>query len=424
MDWGPFFQDVELPPVYRVRRRRVGPPPVDVPAEVDWLFRDTSCAKAVRPGMRVAVAVGSRGVSNLATAVRALVRNLRAAGAAPFIVPAMGSHGAATAQGQATVLGSLGVDEEGVGAPVVSTLETVRLGYSPSGVPVFFDAAAAGADGLVAINRIKPHTGFVGPVESGLCKMLAIGLGNQTGAGVLHAQGMAAFPRLIPEIGSWVARRKNLLFGVGLVEDHHHATVRVAFLGPEDLVEAEAELLEQARGLMSRIPVSHLHVLVVREIGKDISGEGMDPNVIGRYVTSTATPALDVQKIVVLDLSPGTGANANGIGLADITTRRLAQKTDYVPMYVNALTARYCEHVKMPLTMDRDDFAIKAAVRSLWGVSRPQDVKLAVIKNTLELDELWVSQAVLAELEGHADIRVEGEPFPLPFAENGDLLHA
>lgn len=423
-EWDRFLADVELPEVHPVRQRPDAPPPIDVGLEIDRLVGDwaNSARCSLRSGMRVAVAVGSRGVANIAIAVGAVVRNLVRLGVEPSVVPAMGSHGASTAAGQAAVLASMGVDEAGVGASVVSTLDTVSIGSSPSGVPVFFDAAAAEADALVAINRIKPHTGFVGRVESGVCKMLAVGLGNQKGAATLHGRGMAVFPELIPEVGSYVARTRNLVFGIGLVENQHHQTSRVAILHPDRLVEEESVLLSEARRLVNHIPASHLHVLVVREIGKDISGEGMDPNVIGRYVTSAAKPVIDIQKIVVLGLSPGTGANANGIGLADITVRRVADQTDYLPMYINAITARHCEHVRMPLTLDTDENAIKAAAKSLWGVSgQASVVKLAVIKNTLDLSEMLFSSAALTELEGRTGVEV-GEPRPLMFAEDGSLL--
>ena len=421
MDWKRFLEDVELPPMYRLRQVFPSPAPVDVRAEIDGAFKDWAIAGAVRPGMRVAVAVGSRGVANLAAAVKGIVHNLQVLGAAPFIVPAMGSHGASTAEGQTAVLAGMGIDERRMGVPVTSTLDTIDIGPSPSGHPVFFDAAAADADAIVVVNRIKPHTAFQGPVESGICKMLAIGLGNQRGAGALHSLGMGAFREMIPEVGEYVARERHLLFAVGLLENHLHQTVRVAFLRPDGLADAEAGLLSQARAMMGRIPVPHLHILVVREIGKDISGEGMDPNIIGRYVTSPATATIEIQKIVVLGLSPGTGRNANGIGLADITTRRVADKTDYVPMYINALTARYCDHVKMPLTMDTDEDAMKAAVKSLWGLSGAERVKMAIIRNTLELDDMLISAALLPEVAGTPGVQVTEGPLVLRFDDEGRL---
>ncbi|MCL4466039.1 MAG: DUF362 domain-containing protein [Chloroflexi bacterium] len=421
MDWDRFLADVELPRMYRVRQNFPSRAAVDVRAEIDAGFANPAIARCVRPEMRVAIAVGSRGVANLATAVRGVVDNLRAAGAVPFIVPAMGSHGAATAAGQTAVLASLGVDEARMGAPVVSSLDTMDIGPSPSGWPVHCDAVAAHADALIAINRIKPHTGFQGRCESGLCKLLSIGLGNETGAGAAHAFGMDAFADLIPDVGSYVARKLHLIVGVGLVENYLHQTVRVAFVQPEELVEREAHLLQEARALMGRILLPKLHVLVVREIGKDVSGEGMDPNVTGRYVTSRAVPQISIQKIVVLDLSPGTGRNANGIGLADITTRRLAELADYAPMYVNALTARYCEHVKMPLTMETERDAIKAAVRSLWGLAQPEDIELAVVKNTLELNEILISNALLPEAASQPRMCVTEGPFELRFDAEGRL---
>lgn len=347
---------------------------------------------------RIAVAVGSRGIDSLPLLVSTTVEALRARGALPFIVPAMGSHGAATAEGQAAVLARLGVSEATCGAEVVSTLETVTLGQTPSGLAVHLDAAAAAADGIVLLNRVKPHTSFSGRYESGLVKQLVVGLGNHAGAAEAHRRGVPGLAAAISEIGAFALIRAPILCGVALVEDGYGAPAALEAIPAGRLLQREPELLDLAKELLPRLPFDDLDVLIVEQIGKDISGTGMDPNVIGRRripgVPEPATPRIET--IVVLDLSEATHGQGLGIGLADITTARAVEKLDPAAMYTNALTTGILSRVMIPLTCPDEATAIETALGLVRG-KPPEAVRVARIRDTKHLESIAVSPALLDE---------------------------
>ncbi|MCC7493706.1 MAG: DUF2088 domain-containing protein [Fimbriimonadaceae bacterium] len=349
-------------------------------------------------GRRVAIAVGSRGIGCLPLLVRGVVAAVRQRGGEPWIVPAMGSHGAATAEGQAAVLARLGVTEQTVGAPVRATMETVQLGTTASGVPVHCDAHAAAADGLVLINRIKPHTSFQGHFESGLLKLLAVGLGNHAGAAAVHRPAVAAWGATIAEVGQVALARLPVLLGVALVEDAYHAPALLEALSPPQILEREPQLLDRARELLPRLPFEELDVLVVDELGKDVSGTGLDPNVIGRLgIRGVADPGRpQIRVIVVLDLTAATGGNGLGIGLADLTTAALVRKLDQTAMAANALTTGLPGRVSVPLTCPDAASAVDTAI-DLIRDKPAAAVRLAWIRNTRDLAELRVSAALVAE---------------------------
>ncbi len=373
------------------------------------------------PAGPVAIGVGSRGVAGIGPIVAALVAVLRESGAEPFVVPAMGSHGASTAEGQAQVLAHLGVSEETVGCPVRATMETVRIGETPSGVAVYMDKNAYGADAVVVVNRIKPHTAFRGTVESGPTKMLAIGLGKQRGAHSIHSAGWGNIHRTIPDAARVAVGTGKVAFGLAVLENSDEEPYRVVAIPAEDLEGSEAPLLEDAKRKLARLPFDELDVLVIDEIGKNVSGDGADPNVTGRYPTPYPKDGPKVARMVYLDLTEEAGGNANGAGMADVVTARLEAKIHRASTYMNALTSTTPAPVKLPMVMPTDRLAISAALQMLEGVP-PENARLVRIKNTLKLQRMHVSEALLPEVERRERLRIIGGPRPMRFGEDGSLL--
>ncbi|CAA9426917.1 MAG: Iron-sulfur cluster-binding protein [uncultured Rubrobacteraceae bacterium] len=373
------------------------------------------------PSGSVAIGVGSRGVGGIGPVVKALVGSLKEAGAEPFVVPAMGSHGASTAEGQALVLEHLGVGEEEIGCPIRATMESILLGETSSGVDVFMDKNAYEADAVIVVNRVKPHTAFRGTVESGPTKMLAIGLGKQKGAHSVHSAGWADIHRTIPEAARVVVESGKAAFGLAVLENAWEKPYKVVAIPAGELEETEAPLLEEAKQNLLRLPFDAIDVLVVDEIGKNISGDGADPNVTGRYPTHYATGGPEVERMVFLDLTEETGGNANGVGIADVVTECLASKMDRPATYLNALTSTTPQPVKLPMVMPTDRLAIAAALEMCAGVSQ-RDARLVRIKNTLKLRRMHISEALLPEVEEDGRLRVVEEPAPMRFGENGSLI--
>jgi hypothetical protein len=371
------------------------------------------------PSGSVAVGVGSRGVGGIAEVVGALVGALKENGAEPFVVPAMGSHGASTAEGQAEVLRHLGVDEEAVGCPIRATMETVKVGETPSGVAVYKDAYEA--DGVIVVNRIKPHTAFRGTVESGPTKMLAIGLGKQRGAHSVHSAGWDAIHETIPQAARVAVGTGRVAFGLAVLENADEEPYRVAVIPAGGLEEAEAPLLEEAKKNLLRLPFDEMDVLVVDEIGKNISGDGADPNVTGRYATTAASGGPKIERVVFLGLTEETGGNANGLGAADVVTERLASAMDRPSTYMNALTSTTPAPVKTPMVMPTDRMALAAALTMCAGVS-PTGARIVRVRNTLKLRRMWVSEAMLPTVEKDENLRVVEGPRPMDFGEDGSLV--
>ena len=363
---------------------------------------------ALPTGASVAVAVGSRGVSPVVQVVQTLVRGLREAGLCPFVVPAMGSHGGGTAEGQASVLADYGVHEQSVGAPVRATMDTRVLGKTVSGITVHLDAEAAAADGVIVIGRVKPHTGFRGPIESGLCKMSVIGLGNRRGAESLHAHPLATG---IPEAAALTVISGHLLCGVALVENAFDRPARAEVVPPEAFHATDESLLKLARELMPRLPLDKLDGLLIDRMGKNISGSGMDPNVVGmwrRLGELDRNP--DFGWLAVLGLTPESHGNAVGIGLADLCSRKLADAIDHEALAMNTLTAMALHAAKVPLTLPTDR-ACYETVLHLATRSTSKALRIGRIRNTLELETFWVSEAVLDDLPGTSEVVESATPF-------------
>lgn len=377
--------------------------------------------RTITKGMKIAVAVGSRGITNLPLCVRSIVAMLKKAGAEPFIVPSMGSHGGATAEGQKNMLVGMGITEEYVGAPIRATMETVELGRTQSGLPVVMDRYASEADGIVIVNRIKPHVAFRGPYESGLMKMITIGLGKQRGADYCHNLGFGHMAVQIPEIAKVAIARKNFLFAVGMVENACHQTHTLVVLNKNEIENREPALQELAKKLAPRLWFDQLDVLIMDEIGKDISGTGFDTGVVGRYHTPYISGGPSITKIGALDLTERSHGNANGIGIVDFTTQRLFSKFRPDQTYPNALTSTVPLSVKMPMVLKNDLQVIQAAIKTCNIVDRTQ-VRLVRIKNTLSLEEIEVSENLRDEVLKCPNLQILSEPYRWTFHDDGELL--
>ncbi|HEY3083221.1 MAG TPA: lactate racemase domain-containing protein [Chloroflexota bacterium] len=381
-------------------------------------LRALRLAERLRPRAPVALGVGSRGVSPLGEVVGAILDELRAAGLAPFVVPAMGSHGGGTAEGQRAVLAGYGISEERLGVPIRSSMATVVVGRTQAGLPVHMDAEAAGADGIVVLGRVKPHTGFHADIESGLCKMLAVGLGKADGARAIHAAGLA---EAIPAAARVALDAAPVVAGVALVENAYDRPCRVEVVGPEGFHATDRELLVEARRRFPRVPLDAADLVIVDEMGKNISGTGMDPNVIGMWRRFGGERRPNFGRVAVLGLCPESHGNANGLGLADFTTRRLVDAVDWRETYLNALTALDPAIAKTPVTLETDRACIDTALDVL-GRATGRAPTVVRIKNTLELAELCVSEPLVASLPRDGSVEVAGPPEPLRFSAEGRLL--
>ena len=413
-----------LPKMARIQQRFEAPVLTDLPAAIHAELERINASAIVKPGETVAVTAGSRGVANVATAVKATIDYLKALGARPFVVPAMGSHGGATSEGQRSVLEHYGITEETVGAPVKATMDVVELGKTADGLPVFFDQYAAEADHVVPLNRIKAHTDFNGSIESGLMKMMVIGLGKQQGANFYHrAFFQYSFEHVIRAVGGFILDTGKIAFGLGLIENAHEDTAKAVAMPAAQLLQTERELLVEAKALMGRLPFDELDLLIVDWTGKNISGTGMDTNVIGRMMQNfepePAKPA--ILRIFVRDITEESDGNATGIGLADFTTTRLVDKIDRHSTYMNGITALGPQKSKIPFYYDTDREAIEVALDTI-GLTEPEDARVIRIESTLRLTEFDISEVLLEDAKLHSRLDVIDETKPLAFDAAGNLL--
>ena len=413
---------MEFPKVVRVRQKFPRPHVENVKSTLREQLGRGEISSTIKPGMSVALTAGSRGVARIDTILRSLVEILREMGAEPFIVPSMGSHGGATAEGQVEILESLGVTEEFCGAPIRSSMQVVELGETERGVPVYMDRIASEADGVVLLNRVKAHTDFRSSIESGLMKMASIGLGKHEQALALHGYGVTGIRDYMVEVGDMVLESGHILFGVATVENAYDEPAILEAIPAGKIHEREEELLAEYMGMMPALPVSDIDVLYVDSLGKNYSGTGMDTNVIGRFrilgVDEPETPA--VKYIIVGDVSEESHGNALGIGLADLTTRRVADRVERKAMNANVITSTFIERAKVPMVLASDEEAIETAVRCNWGVP-PEQTRFVRIPNTLHLEYLYVSESMVEEVLQGAETEVAGDPEDLRFDPEGYL---
>lgn len=414
-------KDIPIPKMVRIRQKFDATQLEDPLGELQKQLQNHPKYQGVQPGEKVAVAVGSRGISRIDEITKTTIDALKAKGAEPFIVPCMGSHGGATAEGQAKVLEHLGISEETMGVPVRSSMEVVLLDRLPNGLPVYCDKIAAEeADAIVVINRVKPHTAFRGEIESGLMKMISIGLGKQKGAEACHQLGFKYMAENVPAMAKRMMAKLPIIFGVAIVENAYDKIFHIEVIGPEEMEEREKALLVEAKNRMPKLLFDQIDVLVIDYIGKNISGDGFDPNVVGRYPTPYAYGGPEVTKIAVLDLTEESKGNANGVGTADFTTQRLVDKTDWPGTYANGLTSTVVSPTKQATTLANDRDCIKAAIKTC-NILDYTKCRLVRIRDTLHLGEIEISVNMLEEAKQHPQIEIISEPYEWEFDEEGYL---
>ncbi len=414
-----------FPQVFRVRQTFERPRVDDVSGTVATELAALRLERTIRPGQSAAITVGSRGIANIHLIVKAIVDHLTRLGAKPFIVPAMGSHGGGTAEGQRDIVERYGITEDFVGCPIRATMETVIVCRTREGIPVHFDRCAYEADHVVVCGRVKPHTNFVGEIESGLMKMMLIGLGKHEGAKIYHRAILDySFDQIIRSVAADVLARCRIVAGVAIVENGYDETAKIAAVAPSEFVEREKELLVLAKRWMPKLPFDTADVLVIDEIGKNISGSGMDTNVVGRKFLDHRAADDEwpkVKRIIIRDLSEPTHGNAAGIGMAEFCTTRVVEKTDWRITRINCLTGGHPTGAMTPVFYDADREVLAAALSTI-GLTEPAQARLLWIRNTLELAEVECSAAYLDEARGRDDLEILTDPRDLPLDDAGNLL--
>jgi hypothetical protein len=415
---------VNIPDLTLIRQIAKQPVAADVAGEVKRQWLNSNLAKRIKKGDRIAVGCGSRGIANIAVIVRSTLDALKELGAKPFVVAAMGSHGGANAIGQRELLASYRISEADLGVPVKTDMDSRQIGINSWGEPVWWDCNALAADGVVTVSRIKPHTDYRGNFESGIAKMCVIGLGKREGAAQHHRWGWKGLQQMLPESFKTILDKTRFLGGLGIVENANEETALLQVLDRDEILQREPILLEKSRGLMGRLPFDELDVLVIGEIGKNYSGAGIDPNVVGRLLIEAA-PELETNKpkitrMCCLDLSPESHGNGTGVGIADLTTERLLRSIDQVPFRMNNLTACFLWRSKLPFAFPTDRECITTAVQTCWQPI-PEKLKFAIIPNTLEVAELWVSAPLVDQARKNANLEVVGAARPIPFDAVGNL---
>ena len=413
---------LDLPPFTLIRQVQKQPAIADLAREVRQQWTQSKLASRLKPGQRVAVAVGSRGITNVALIVRTTLEILREWKTEPFVVAAMGSHGGGTAEGQRDLLAEYGVSQAALGVPVKTDMTTVRLGVNSWGEPVFWDKNALEADAVITISRVKAHTDFRSRYESGIVKMLGIGLGKRDGAAQHHRWGVRGLAEMLPETVKVILEKTKFLAGLAILENANEQTAAVHAIDRENLFAEEPALLDQAKSIMGRIPFRELDLLVIGEIGKNYSGAGIDPNVVGRLLIEGEPEAYDpkIIRICALDLSPESHGNGTGVGIADLTTDRLLAAIDPVPFRMNNLTACFLWRSKLPIAFATDRECIESGVATCWQPDRSK-LKMAIIPNSLEVANLWVSPVLAEQAKANRDLAIQGEQRELPFDAKGNL---
>lgn len=412
------------PQIFRVHQTFDRPRVSDVPNEVAAQLARLQLGGKIQPGQRVAISAGSRGIANIHLIIKAICDHVRSLGAQPFIVPAMGSHGGGTAEGQRKVIEGYGITEAFCGCPILASMETVIVCQAAEGFPVHFDKHAFGADHVIVCGRIKPHTGFVGEIESGLMKMMLIGLGKHEGAKIYHRAIMNySFGQILRSVAREVLARCRIVAGVAIVENAYDETAQITAVHPHEFEKREPELLKLAREWLPRLPFKTADILLIDEIGKNISGTGMDTNVIGRkYNDHVAWPDEypKIKRVAVRGLTHETHGNATGIGISEFCRSRVVREMDQKITRINCLTGGHPTAAMLPLDYETDREMLDAMLPTI-GLTLPEEAKLMWIKNTLQVAELECSIAYLDEAKQRTDLQIVVPPRPLPFDSAGNL---
>lgn len=413
------LKDVRLPKVYKVKQKFEKEKIDDVRG--DLIKKLNAKSWDIKKNQKIAITAGSRGISHYELLLKTIVDFVKSKGAIPFIVPAMGSHGGASAYGQEKMLKNLGIDKETMGCEIISSMEVVNIGYAHDNLPVYIDKNAYRADGIIIFNRVKMHTSFRGKYESGLIKMLSIGLGKRKGADAIHAERFEHMADNILACAKVSLEKLNIIGGVCTIENGYDEVADIFVLDKNEILQREPQILQKSKSLMPRIYLDDIDVLIVKEIGKNISGTGMDTNVIGRFHTKAASGGPNITKVGILDLSNESLGNANGVGLADFATKKLYNKINFDYTYLNALTSTEPNSIKLPMILDNDELVIKACAKTC-GILDSNKIKLVIIENTKNLNELYMSKVAYGSVVEKNKVEIISNEKEISFDEEGNLI--
>ena len=414
------LDNIKLPQIMKVSQTFDNTKLDDVEGDLNQKLIDKNIKDKIKPGMKIAITGGSRGISFYKELMKTIVSFVKKCGATPFIVPSMGSHGGGTSEGQENMLKKLGITKESVGCEIISSMDVVEVGRTSKDLPVYIDKNAANADGIILLNRVKLHTSFRGKYESGLIKMMAIGLAKRKGADMTHFLRYENMAENLVEVGKIAINNLNIICGVASIENGYNEVADLFVLNKDEILQEEPKILEKSKRLMPRIYLDDIDVLIVNEIGKNISGTGVDTNIVGRFHTNAASGGPNTVKLGFLDISEKSGGNGNGMGLADFVSKKFFRKIDFESTYINAITSTEPNSVKLPLVLDNDKYVFQGCVK-LCGVKNIQDIKLVIINNTKELDEIYMSKSAFENTVDKSKVKKESELFDIPFDEEGNL---
>jgi len=395
----------------------------DIPGYIHQAFNNSDLPSKIKPGDRIGITVGSRGINNIKSIAQQIIKELKAVHAKPFILAAMGSHGGATSQGQKGILASYNITEQEMGVTILSAMDTVKIGAIDNNVPIYFSKEALKADGIIALNRVKLHTDFKSNlVESGISKILVIGLGKRDGAESIHSLGVYGLKKIIPQAAKIIIENAPIVQGVGILENGYDQTMEIKFCPPEDIIKTDTQLLIKCKEVFPSLPCDNIDVCIVQEMGKNISGTGLDTNVIGRLGINGEKEMgkPKINKLVVFDITEQSHGNALGVGLSDVTTRRLVNKINYQDTYANTITSTFLNRAKIPITAETEKEAVEIALKTCWQIDRKK-IRFLVIKNTLDLEDLYVSESIWNDIKENKNIKSCGDWEELSFAYDGKM---
>ena len=392
----------------------------DISEEVRKEFYRIGLDRLIQPGMKIAITAGSRGIDRITEILKSIIKEIKKTKGEPFIVTAMGSHGGATAEGQIKVLEHYGITEESMGVPIEATMDTIELDKLENGLPVHFDRIAYHADGVIAVNRIKVHTEYKGEIESGLHKILSVGLGNHQGASFVHALGSMHVRNHVIEFAQVILKKAPIMAGFGIVENAYGQTMQIKAARPEDFRRVDSELLVECKRILPKLPVNKIDLLVVQEMGKNISGTGMDTNIVGGIQDPGDFVGPEIKNLLVLDLTEESQGNAVGIGIADLITEKLYRKIDFESMNINAIISKTLDRARIPIVLPTEQKAIEVGLDTIWNLPGVSP-RMIIIKNTLKLDEMYVSESIWEEIKDKKNISYESQWEKLEFDRGGNL---
>jgi len=395
----------------------------DIPEYIHQAFKSSDLPNRIKPGDKIGITVGSRGITNIKSIAQQIINELMALKTKPLILAAMGSHGGATTQGQKEILGSYDITEKEMGVPILSSMETTQIGTIKNQIPVYFSKEAMALDGIIALNRVKLHTDFKSDaMESGMSKILVIGLGKRDGAESIHSLGVYGLKNIIPQAAKLIIEKAPIIQGIGIVENGFDETMEIKFSPPEHIITTDNQLLKKCKEVFPSLPCENIDVCLVQEMGKNISGTGLDTNVIGRLDINgeKEVEKPKINKLVVFDITEQSHGNALGVGLSDVTTRKLVNKINFITTYANTITSTFLNRAKIPITAETEREAVEIALKTCWQPNRNK-VRLLIMKNTLDLEYLYVSESIWNDIKNNKNIKSCGSWEQLSFTNDGEI---